>query len=230
MLRAIAIDDEPPALEVIEKFSSGSPYVHLEKCFTNPEKALLYVDNFPVDLVFLDINMPFINGIRWVRSIRKEILVIFTTAYSEHAVAGFEVNAIDYLLKPIEKKRFELACKKAVDYFNLTTKHSSSNNRSLFVRSEHNLVKVSVNDITHVEKMDDYLVIHHSKEKPTLTLMTISQIQNMLPKEEFIRIHRSHLVAINRINSMKGRTIKIENFELSIGKKYLAQLRERIQH
>ena len=157
MIKAIAIDDEPPALKVIESFCSQAENIELEKTFTSPNEALKYLRKFPVDLIFLDINMPSITGIDFYKSLERETMVIFTTAYSEYAVEGFNLNAVDYLLKPFTQERFQQAIKKANDFYSYSRQVPGTINQSLYIRADYSLIKINYEDIVLIESLDDYL-------------------------------------------------------------------------
>jgi DNA-binding LytR/AlgR family response regulator len=160
MINCIAIDDEPLALEILEAFCAKIPFLKLDRTFTDPEEAARHLRKFPIELIFLDIQMPDMNGIDFYRLHGQNKMVIFTTAYSNYAVEGFNLNAIDYLLKPIEFSRFTQAANKAHDYYNYLYKSSNSEQNYLFVRSEYSLVKIQLSEILYIETLDDYIRIH----------------------------------------------------------------------
>jgi len=216
MIKCIAIDDEPMALEVIKSFCTEIPYVDLTHTFTSVSLAQKHLRKFPVDLIFLDIRMPDMNGIELYKSTKQEVMVIFTTAYSKYAVEGFNVNALDYLLKPIEFERFKTACKKAKDYSDYLKSSKSDTQSCLYVRSEYALVKIPFADIIFLETMDDYIRIH-LPEKTILTLMSMKQMHELLPADKFIRVHRSYIVQLNKIESIRAKTISIGQVSIPIG-------------
>lgn len=220
MISCIAIDDEPMALEVIKSFSEKVSGIHLTHCFTQPSLAVKHLKKFPVDLIFLDIQMPDINGIDFYKNLQQEAMVIFTTAFSEYAVEGFNVSAIDYLLKPIQLERFQAACKKAIDYFDYLKSNNSTSKNCLYVRSEYALIKIPFSEILYLETMDDYIRIYRVDDVPVLTLMSMTKILEKLPTNEFIRVHRSYAVSLSKIHSVKGKKIKIENAYIPIGATY----------
>ena len=220
MINCIAIDDEPLALEVIQSFCERIPFLQLQKIFTKPSSAAKHLRKFPVDLIFLDIQMPDINGIEFFKTINQEVMVIFTTAYSEYAVKGFEVNAVDYLLKPIKFKRFEQACQKSKDYFDYQNHKSLQTNSFLYVRSEYALVKIPFTDILYLETLDDYIKVHRLGKNPILTLMSMKKMMEKLPKTEFVRIHRSYIVPLSKIESVRAKSVYLDVTELPIGSTY----------
>src|SRR5687767_13641843 len=151
MINAIAIDDEPLALTVIESLCKKNEGINLQKTFTQPSEALKYLRKFPVDLIFCDIQMPSMTGIKLVKSLQQNTMVIFTTAFSEYAVVSYELNAIDYLLKPINQKRFTQAITKAQEYLDYINKKDQSADKSIFVRADFSLVKIPLADILYIE-------------------------------------------------------------------------------
>lgn len=223
MLNCIAIDDEPLALEVIKSHSNKLSYINLTHTFTQVSKAKRHFKKFPVDLLFLDIQMPDANGIDFYKSLQQETMVVFTTAFSEYAVEGFNVNAVDYLLKPIDFERFGTACEKAQDYFNYLNSSKNSNQQSLYVRSEYSLVKIPFQEILFLETMDDYIKIHCVNKPTVLTLSSMSKILEKLPQGEFVRVHRSYIISCSKITSVKGNSILLNNIEIPLGTTYVQE-------
>lgn len=220
MIKAIALDDEPLALDVITSLAREVSYVDLKRTFTDTANAIRYLKQFPVDLLFLDIQMPDMDGIELCKSINQDIMVIFTTAHSEYAVQGFELNAIDYLLKPIHQKRFQHACLRAFDYHDFKNRELKSEHSFIYVRSEYSLVKIALSDILFFETVGDYIKIIRQNDKPILTLMSMKKLVKMLPENKFIRIHRSFTVPLEKIESVRAKTIHIGEFKLPIGITY----------
>jgi DNA-binding LytR/AlgR family response regulator len=219
-IKCIAIDDEPLALELIEALCDDIPYIKIEKTFTQTSEAAKYLRKFPVDLIFLDINMPDVSGIDFYKSIQQECMVIFTTAYSEYAIEGFNLNAVDYILKPIQVTRFKQACDKARDFYEYINNRESTNVNYLYVRSEYALVKIPIQEILYLETLDDYIKIHLLGKKPILTLMSMKKMMERLPQKEFIRIHRSYTVPVTKIDSVRGKSVFVNKIELPIGTSY----------
>jgi DNA-binding LytR/AlgR family response regulator len=220
MINCIGIDDEPLALEIIEEFCSKVSFVKLEKTFTNTDEAAKYLRKFPVDLLFLDIQMPDISGIEFCKEHASNKLVIFSTAFSEYAVEGFNLNAIDYLLKPFEFSRFLQAANKANEYFNYLNASDNKEMQHLFVRSEYSLVKIALADILYIETLDDYIKIHVRDRKPVLTKMNLKNVMSKLHSKDFVRVHRSYVVPLHCILSVRGKTIQLNNIEIPIGIKF----------
>jgi len=220
MIKAIAIDDEPLALDVITSLAVNLNFIDLKRTFTQGSSAIRYLKQFPVDLLFLDIQMPDTDGIELIKSIDQEIMVIFTTAFSEYAVKGFELNAIDYLLKPIKQKRFEQSCLKALDFYDFKKQKKSKENNFIYVRSQYSLIKIPLSDILFFETMDDYIKIHRTNTKPILTLLSMRKLLQLLPEKKFIRVHRSFAVSIEKIQAVRAKTVIIEDHQLPIGITY----------
>lgn len=218
---AIAIDDEPLALELIEAYCSNLNDLQLVQSFTNTAKAKIYLQNNTVDLIFLDIQMPNISGIDFYNNLEEKPLVIFTTAYSNYALKGFELNAIDYLLKPFDFERFHKAVIKAKEYFAFSNK-SKNEVRYIYVRADYALMKIDCNEILFLESIDDYIKIHLLGKKPIMTLGTLKSMEEKLPNELFTRVHRSYIVSINKIESVKGKNIQMNASEIPISNKYEA--------
>lgn len=221
MIKAIAIDDEIPALQIIEIFCSRLPVLELEKVFNKPGDALKHINKYPVDLIFLDINMPSMSGIELLKTVKQETVTIFTTAYSDYAVEGFNLNAIDFLLKPFSFERFNQAVKKAEDYFNFQKqKNDPAVSSSIYIRADYRLLKIDHKDILYIESLDDYLKIHLQDQKPVVARMTMKAMLDKLPPSRFVRIHRSYVVSIDKIKSIGGKQVQINETELPIGNSY----------
>jgi DNA-binding LytR/AlgR family response regulator len=217
MISAIAIDDELPALSLLENFCKRTDFIDLQKTFNKPNEALRYLQQFPADLLFLDINMPSLSGIDLYKIIKQSTMVIFTTAYSEYAVEGFNLNAIDYLLKPFTFERFMQAVNKAKS---AAKQNEEQKEKYLFIRADYSLIKIAIDDILFIEGLDDYLKIHIHNDKPLIARMTLKSILEKLPLADFIRVHRSYVVPFRRIKSVRNKMISIENEEIPIGNSY----------
>jgi DNA-binding LytR/AlgR family response regulator len=219
MITCIAIDDEPLALEILKKYIAKIYFLDLKGTFTDPFEAKKMLDETPVDILFLDIQMPDINGIEFSKTInKKNTAVVFTTAYSEYAVDGFNVDAIDYLLKPIEYDRFLKAVYKAKEYIDYLGSQELQDGY-IFVKSDYQMVKVNLKDIIYIEGLDDYIKIY-LPQKSILTLMTLKTISAKLPSKEFIRVHRSYIVPVTKIENISKSKIKIADKEIPIGVSY----------
>lgn len=220
MINCIAIDDEPLALTIIEEFCSKIPFLKLQKTFTDTSEAAKYLRKFPVDLVFLDIQMPDMLGTEFYKLHAKDKMVIFTTAFTEYAVEGFDLNAVDYLLKPIDHNRFLQAANKAQDYFTYLHQSENKAHKYLYVRSEYSLVKIAFSEILYIETLDDYLKIHLQDKKPVLTKMNLKNIMAKLNAQDFVRPHRSYIIPLDQIESVRGKTVHLPSIDIPIGIKY----------
>lgn len=220
MIKAIAIDDEPLALNVIEAFCKELDFIDLQKTFTKPHDGLKHLKKFSVDLLFLDINMPPISGIELYKSIQQETMVIFTTAHREYAVESYELNAIDFLLKPFEKERFIKAVNRAKEFYNFRTQKEEIKNQFLFVRADYSLIKIAIADILFIEGLDDYIKIILPDQKPIVTRMTMKTILEKLPAKEFIRVHRSFIIPFSKIQNVRNKNISVSGIEIPIGSSY----------
>ncbi len=174
MIKAIALDDEPPALAVLENFCGKTPFIDLQKTFTKSDEALKYLRKYPVDLLFLDINMPSITGIDFHKKLPHKIMVVFTTAYSEYAVEGFNLRATDYLLKPFSFDRFSASMERVREQHELENQNAAAN--YLFIRADYSLQKIPIADILFVEGLDDYLKIHIAGQRTVVARMTMKAI------------------------------------------------------
>lgn len=218
MIKAIALDDEPLALEILQNLCTDIEYVDLQKTFTKSEEAFKYLRKYPVDLLFLDIDMPSISGLDFYKKLPHKTMVIFTTAYSEYAVEGFTLNATDYLLKPISLSRFQQAVEKAFQQWK--TQNQNSEQQYLFIRADYSLMKILFSDILCIEGLDDYLKIHIQNQKTVVTRMTLKVILQKLPVNEFIRVHRSFIVSISKIDKIRNKIIYINDKEIPVSASY----------
>ncbi len=221
MIKAIAIDDEPLALKVIQSLCDKSEDIQLQKTFTRPGEALKHLRKFPADLIFCDIHMPAMTGISLVKALQQNTMVIFTTAFSEYAAASYELNAIDYLLKPINLKRFTQAVTKAREYYDYLHKRDHGSAGSIFIRADFSLVKIPVADIMYIEGLADYLKIHIKDRKTVVARMPMKEMMEKLYATDFIRVHRSYILPFSKIEAVRGNTILIGEQEFPIGKTYL---------
>lgn len=219
MITAIAIDDELPALKLLENFCAQTNFITLQKTFNKPAEALKYLRNFPVDLLFLDINMPSISGVEFCKATGKNAMVIFTTAYSEYAVEGFNLNAVDYLLKPFSFERFMQAVKKAEDYYDYTKKHTNEE-QYIFIRADYSLVKIKLADIIYIEGLDDYLKLYFKDQKPVIARLTMKAMLEKLPATQFARVHRSYIVSFNYVESLRNKIITVNGVEIPLSSSY----------
>jgi DNA-binding LytR/AlgR family response regulator len=218
MISCTVVDDEPLAIELLRKYIAKIYFLELKGAFTDPFEAKKLLESTPVDILFLDIQMPDINGIEFSKIITRDIAVIFTSAFSEFAVEGFNVDAIDYLLKPIEYDRFLKSVYKAKEYIDYINNQEIQEGY-IFVKSDYQMVKINLKDILYIEGLDDYIKIH-LPQKSILTLMTLKTISQKLPPREFIRVHRSYIVPVSKIENVSKSKIKIAAREIPIGVSY----------
>lgn len=229
MIRAIAIDDEPLALELISRFCSQISTIQLEKTFTKPSAAITYLQKFPVELVFLDIQMPSITGLELVKQLPENVMVIFTTAFSEFALDAYNLNAIDYLLKPFEENRFAKAVNKAVEYYQLKSQNENPADKFLLIRADYKLTKIALSEIHYIEGLGDYLKVFYGDNKLIVARMTMKNILAKLPAKEFLRVHRSFIVPYSKIENVRNKTILIQGQEIPIGTSYEAEFFEKFK-
>jgi DNA-binding LytR/AlgR family response regulator len=218
MINCIAIDDEPLALQVIKEYCDKISFLDLQETFTNPHLAKTFLKENKVDLVFLDIQMPDCNGVELYKSLSNKPAVVFTTAFKDFALEGFNVDAIDYLLKPFDYPRFLKAIYKAKEYLEFLSSKDLELS-SIFVKVNYELMKINLKDIDLIEALDDYIKIH-IKPQPVLTLMTLKGIQEKLPAKEFIRVHRSYIIPVSKIEKFNRQKITVAGKEVPVGSSY----------
>jgi DNA-binding LytR/AlgR family response regulator len=220
MLDAIAIDDEPIALDVVKSLAEKIPFLSMKAFFTNAFEAAAFLHKEKIDLIFLDIKMPDISGIEFLKSIPNPPMVIFTTAYSEHAVQSFELDAIDYLLKPFSLTRFLKACNKAQEQFELRHNSNTVVPAIVFIKSGYGQVRVELNDILYAESGGNYMQFVMADKKITSRL-TMSEAEALLPAASFMRIHRSYIVSKKHITKIEKNSVWIQQTELPVGASYM---------
>ncbi|WP_300977145.1 LytTR family DNA-binding domain-containing protein [Flavobacterium sp.] len=217
MITAIAIDDELPSLEIIEVFCSKLDSIELKKVFLKTSEARYFLENNPIDLIFLDINMPAKSGVDFYKDLPQEALVIFTTAYKEYAVESYEIGAFDYLLKPFSFERFKTSIDRVVE-----RKKTAQENDVNFIyfKTDYGLVKVVFEDIIYLEGQDNYVKIYRENQKPLMIRITIKDILEKLPQKNFCRIHRSNVISLNRITSYRNKIVNLGDIALPVGNTY----------
>ncbi|MBA7577123.1 Transcriptional regulatory protein BtsR [subsurface metagenome] len=208
-IKCIAIDDEPLALRQIADFILQTPFLELVEECKNAFDAMEVINKEHVDLMFVDINMPGLNGLDFIRSLDQKPEVIFTTAYSEFALEGYKVNALDYLLKPVGYAAFLKAASKAKSYFETLEKASlnASDDEYLFVKSEYKIIRINLNDIKYIEGMREYVRIHTLTMKPVMSLMSMKSLEEKLPSDRFMRVHRSFIVNLAQVTTIERNRI-----------------------
>lgn len=223
MLRCIAIDDEPLALELLEDNISKVSYLKLEGSFSDPVEAVAAIQQQEIDLVFLDIQMPGLTGLQIIQSISKKPMFILITAYEKYALEGFNLDVVDYLVKPVPFDRFIKACSKAWELHLLRskTKTDTKENDYFFINVDYTLLKVVFADVVYIEGLKDYVKIHlNSTPKPVVTRMSMKSLEDELPSEQFVRIHKSFIVSKKFITAVKKNSVFIGNTELPVGEMY----------
>jgi DNA-binding LytR/AlgR family response regulator len=235
MIRCLVVDDEQHAIDIITHYISQTSYLELVSSTTNPVEALQTVITQNIDLVFLDVQMPELSGIDFVKAINGKAKVILTTAYSEFAIEGFDLDVVDYLLKPIRFARFLTAVQKAVkDVSDKTMDVDVANDEDyIFVKTESKgkLLKINLADIEYIEGMKNYVAIYRGGQK-TLVYTNLKDLVNHLPARQFIRVHKSFIIPINRITGIEGNQILLKNVtaEILIGESYKSDLMEIIKN
>ncbi len=223
----LAVDDEPPALEVLKKYIAAVPTLQLAGTCADALEALTMLQQNSIDLLFLDIQMPQLLGTDLMRTLKNPPKVIFTTAFRKFAVEGFELDAVDYLLKPISFERFLKAVNKVMETNlhtlenNLYTPENKNNLRDAFItlRADRKNLKISLEDILYIESLKDYIKVV-TTGKTIITKQSISSIEEMLPEKDFLRIHRSYIIALNKIESYTNELIEIAKHELPVSRMY----------
>ena len=236
MIRCVVVDDKPLAIDVLKHYISKVPGLSLSFSTDNPIVALNKVMEGGIDLVFLDIQMPELSGLQFMKIVKGKCLVVLTTAYSEYALEGFDHDAVDYLLKPVSFERFykavekvQLVSKGLAEEEVAGTKFLPRNKEvtDIFVKKEYKLVRVSLAEIVYVEGLQNYVIIHTASEKIT-SLQTMKKIEEQLPAEHFIRIHKSFIVSINKIKSIERNRISIGEITIALGEVYRKAFYEAI--
>ena len=224
MMRCIAIDDEPFALQLLKDYISQVPYLELVALCEDVFEANKILQQQEIDLVFTDIQMPRLTGLQFIQSLTERPMFILITAYEKFALEGFNLNVVDYLLKPVELSRFMLACNKAWELFQLKKAAKQSPETTLpyfFVNAEYRQVKVMYKDINYIEGLKDYIKINlQAPAKPLLVRMSMKSIEEELPSSQFIRIHKSYIVSIDSITSVRKSSVFIDQLELPVGETY----------
>ncbi len=223
-IKCLAIDDEPLALKQIGAYIDKTPFLECLCLCHSAFEALEFLANNEIDLMFVDINMPELSGMDFVRSLSHKPQIIFTTAYSEYAMEGFQVDAIDYLLKPISYSVFLKAVTKAKTWFEMNEKHTETirtTQDSLFVKSEYKMVRIFLSEIKYIESSNEYIQIHLVNDEPVTTLIRLKVMEEQLPKDRFMRVHRSFIVNLDRVKVIeRHRIIFDQNVYIPVGDQY----------
>lgn len=228
-LSCIIIEDEPLAADKLEGFVKRSPHLELSGKFGSSLAGLKYIKENPVDLVFLDIQMDEMTGIELLESLSQKPRVILTTAYQEYALQGYELRVSDYLLKPFDFTRFLKAVDKVYEEIASRAQAIDQHSNCLFVKTEYRIEKVPINTIRYIEGMSDYLRIHTTDGKPVMCLQKFASFEMVLPANNFVRVHKSYLVAIDKIDSIERLVIRMGEVRIPIGKTYQERFFELLE-
>lgn len=231
MIKCIITDDEPLAVDVLESFITRIPEMELVARCSNAVEAFGVLSKQKVDLMFLDIQMPEITGLEFLKSLKNPPLVIFTTAYPNYALESYEIDAADYLLKPISFDRFLKAVNKATERLKQISTPTDSPDQPeyIFVKADGKLIKITIPDIAYVEGLKDYVVIH-TKEKTIVTHNTMKNIENLLEKDEnFLRIHRSYIINMRHVKEIEGNSFRIKDQLLTIGTTFKEEVQNKLE-
>lgn len=227
ILKCIAVDDEPLALEMVSGFIRQTSFLSLEGRFENAIEALSHINQYEVDLVFLDIQMPDLSGMELARVLEgnkkeRKPKIIFTTAYNQFAIEGYKVDALDYLLKPFSYEEFLKASTKAYNYFTkVTNVKEEEDPEYLFLKVEYQLVKVMLKDIIYIEGYKDYVKVHMvNRTSPLLSLTSLKNLEDLLPAKQFMRIHRSYIISLDHIQSVTRGTVSMGAMTISVSENY----------
>lgn len=237
MLRCLIVDDEPHAIEVIKNYSKKTPYLEIVASFNSALEALPYIEKEDIDLIFLDINMPTFTGLDFVKSFGNKTNIILTTAYSNYAVTAFDNDVIDYLLKPFPFERFLVATQKALNrlYKPIAEKapvEIKETEHQIFVKTDKGkIIKIDYNDIIYIEGLKNYISFYLTNKRRVISLLNMKTLEDRLPAQSFVRIHKSYLISINKIISMDGGRLYLEGAEepIPIGNTFKALFIERLK-
>ncbi|MEO8174238.1 MAG: response regulator transcription factor [Sediminibacterium sp.] len=225
-VKCVVIDDEPFVLQLMKDYIQKFPVLKLVRTFDDGIVAAAYLNQNPTDLLFLDINMPDISGVELLRSLKIKPITIFTTAYRKFALEDFELDVLDYLLKPIPFDRFCKAVSKSVEQYEFRNYFRNKQHDSLVVRSEYKLIKIDLCDIEYIESVEDYCKIYLTSSRPVLTLMTLKTLLEKLPDNKFKRIHRSYIAPIANVKAVTNRRVQLTSRELPISDSYIGFVNE----
>lgn len=226
MIRCVAIDDEPLALTVIHHHMRGIPGFIVDASFTDPIKGLAHLSRTPTDLLLLDVQMPDMDGIQLLKQLDPRPLIVLTTAHREHAVPGYDLDVVDYLLKPIPFDRFIRAMDRVRKEYELRSANQTGERITL--RVGHENVFVDLDDVLYIEAFDDYVKVVRRRHRPLLSLITMKDLQDQLPEDRFQRVHRSYIVQLGKVSRAKGRRLYIDEVAIPVGLTYQSVVTERL--
>lgn len=235
VITCLVVDDEPMALNLIESYVLKTPFLSLQKKCSNALEVVDYLSNHTVDLIYLDIQMPDLSGLQLSKVLPPATRVIFTTAFDKYAVESYRVDALDYLLKPFDYEEFLQASMKAQKWFSLgkdfDERPANSLNDYFFIKSEYKQIKIKFEDVLFIEGLKEYLKIWVVNTKnPYLTLMPLKKIEEELPKSQFMRVHRSYIIALNKIDSVERNQVIINNHRINISEPYREVFQEFLKN
>jgi len=223
-IKWVAIDDEPLALELLEDNIKKLPYLQLVAQCSNAFEAMKVLQEQAVDLIFLDVQMPGLTGLQFIQSMAQKPMIILITAYDKYALEGFNLDVVDYVVKPVSVERFIKACNKAWELFQLRTKQVATVDNVpeyLFVNVDYSLLKIVISDIIFIEGLKDYIKIHlSSTTRPVVTRMNMKTMEEQLPATKFIRIHKSYIISVRHIASVRKNSVFVNEHELPVGDNY----------
>jgi DNA-binding LytR/AlgR family response regulator len=208
-LSCAIIDDEPLAIDVIAAHISQTPYLALTQKFTNPVRAFEYLSENRVDILFIDIQMPDLSGIELVRNLEYKPVIIFTTAFDQYAIEGFKVDAVDYLLKPVDYSEFLKATEKAKHWITAKNKilDLKADKEFLFIKSEYKIIRIDLYSIKYIEGMSEYVRIHRDHNKSVMSLLSLKSLEEHLPEDQFMRVHKSYIINLKKISEIENNYI-----------------------
>jgi DNA-binding LytR/AlgR family response regulator len=227
-MKCLIVDDEPLAQQVIEEFAGRVPFLEVVGKCSSASETMEFMRKMPVDLIFLDIHMPRISGLEFISNLQNPPMFIFVTAYAEHALQGFNVNATDYLMKPVPFERFLKAVNKAQELYELRQRPVPEEPRYLLVKSGYQTMKIFYDDILYIEGLKDYVKIHLKDRKPVLSLLTMKGLAESLPGDKFMRIHKSFIVTTGRITTLSRNRVLIGETWIPVGENYRQEFKEKI--
>jgi DNA-binding LytR/AlgR family response regulator len=230
IINCIIIDDEPLARKGLKEYIADVDFLNMAGEFDNPLKATDLISKGEAQLLFLDIEMPKITGLEFFKTLQNAPPVIFTTAYPQYALQGYEVNALDYLVKPVSFDRFFKAVLKAKEYYEIREKNvmeTTSSSDHFFIKADNKLVKIVYEDVLYAEALQNYVTIH-TKERKYITYLTFKSVENYLPADKFIRVHKSYIISASKIDSIEGNDIRIDQHYIPISRNLKEEVMDRL--
>lgn len=227
MIKCIAIDDEPLALRQISEYIKETPFLELKGTFESAVEAMLFLSENDLDLIFVDIQMPKLNGLDFVKSLKQRPDIIFTTAYSEYAIDGFQLDALDYLLKPLDYSSFLKGANKALTNFKEKNRAEEKLNATpdhIFIKSEYKIIRIELDKIRYIEGDRGYLRFFLEHAKPVMTLLSMKKIEEKLPPSKFIRVHRSYIVNLDKLTMIERSSIVFDDVRIPVSEQYKDKL------